>query len=193
MNTGTLHRHAAEGIGLDTAAAALPGAVGYLFSPAAFVLARVSAAGQLETHGAWDFSQVYEARLATAGAELRWLRDPADGSGRGRAAVVSESVPDLAAPWQALAPLKFSGTLETPLLLTALAAGPAGDGWLEVNAPRQGTFRIPWADEAPPRQGRLAWRWREYLGPAAGAAGDDGNVTIVAARLAGLMVAEEMS
>lgn len=192
MSTATLHRYSHNLITLHTAVQALPGAVGYLYAPRAFWVARVRATG-LEAEGLvltqQDLTPVYEARLANATAELRWLRDPADAEGRGRAALVSEAPLAPGEGWQNQT-LPYASAIDTPLLLTALAAEVA-DGWLTVNAPRQGQRRLPWDGPAPAKRTRLAWRWREYLGPAAGEAGGDGNVTVLASRLAGLIIAEE--
>lgn len=194
MSLATLNRYFHQRLALGAATRMLPGVVGYLYAPRAFWVARAEAGGLVADAGPLspqDLDAVYEARLATAAAELRWLRDPADAQGCGRAAIVSETTLTMGEGWQSQA-LTYASAIDTPLLLTARTADEAA-GWLGVNAPRQGRLRLPWAGEPPAVQSRLAWRWREYLGPAAGAAGEDGNVTVVAARLAGLMVAEEMS
>lgn len=182
----TLYRYTHAAVPLIDAAACLPGAVGYLFAPQRFWIARVEAGDLVTGKGDLALDEVYEARLATAEAELRWLRDPASGEGLGRAAMLSETPrASLPAGWTALDEAKALEAHTTPLLLTALAEGPEGEG-LAAHAPRQGRLQLPWQGEAPAAQARLAWRWREYLGLVPGEAGADGNVTVIAARLAGL-------
>ncbi|MCX8017875.1 MAG: CRISPR-associated protein Csx19 [Rhodocyclaceae bacterium] len=189
MNTLTLYRCTHPRLGVAEAAAILPGAVGYLYSPRSFWIARVTNRG-LEASGAplssEQLQQVYEVRLATDQAELRWLRDPADGMAHGRAALLSETPITLPPGWEKAESLEGLHKIDTPIILTAVTDRLDGQGWLVTNAPRHGEVHLPWQGDPPLRQSRIAWCWREYLGPAPGAAGQDGNVTVLAARLSGL-------
>lgn len=141
-----------------------------------------------------EIDQVYEARLATEAFELRWLRDPTCAAGTGSAALTSETdLPLLPLGWKQEPNLVDVTCHDTPLLLTAQPAREqtAEARWLTVDAPRHGKLALP-CEGAPATGQRLAWRWREYLGPAEGHAGEDGNQTVVAARLAGwISIGEE--
>lgn len=192
MNPLTLYRASGHGVTLFDILALAPGAVGYLLAPQSFAIARVRPGNASLEWDGFDLEpdQVYEARLATGTLELRWLRNPACPAGTGRAALLSEApLPDLPPGWRREDDLPEVTCHDTPLLLGVRIAGPQQE-WIAVDAPRHGRLGLPW-DGAPPAQGRIAWRWREYIGPAAGAAGQDGNRTVVAARLAGWMILEQ--
>lgn len=190
MSTVTLYRAGGHGLTLPDILALAPGAVGYLFAPQSFAIARVlSGSAPLEWAGFdLELDQVYEARLATETLELRWLRDPACQAGTGRAALVSETpLPDLPLGWRQEADLAGLVRHDTQLLLGVRTGERVEGGWVVVDTPRHGRLALPWDGTPPAAGGRIAWRWREYIGPAAAAAGQDGNQTVVAARLAGMI------
>lgn len=181
----TLHAYHQSGLSLQDALAALPHNAtlqGYCISPAAFNFARY--AGQLDSVEPLAIDQVYEARFFNAQVELRWLRDPA-GGGEGSAVWLAEQPLHLPQGWHA-APLPDLIPLpDSHRVLTGTLASPADRaGWQTLNAPRHGTLCIPLDVPAPGQ--RPAWRVREYLGPAPGTAGEDGNHMVVEERLIGL-------
>lgn len=160
---------------------------GFCMSPARFCFAHWQDTKQLQLgQDPPAINQIYEARFFNAELELRWLRDPA-GDGTGMAVRLSESDINLA-DWQAnvtldVEPLPDSYRLMTGTLSTEIDEKTQ---WPLMNAPRHGKVAVP--VKSSTTGGRLAYLVREYLGPAPGKAGEDGNRMVVEERIIELTI-----
>lgn len=168
--SGTLWYEHREGESLSTSLDAyethLEGGTALLYSPSACLLARVQSGRLKGAEGvALDFDAIFEARVFTKDAELRWLRTP----GGSRTVLVREEAPaatDSGASETAVDGRQpFHGTINQSYLLwgEALADAAVG-GWASLATARIGTLRVPLpADKGLPLYGRMAIRAREYL------------------------------
>jgi CRISPR-associated protein (TIGR03984 family) len=186
MTTRTLYAWSKTAVTLTDALAAIPDELtGFCASPQAFCFARLRT-GVLEC-AIDDRSQIIEARLGNKKAELRWLRDPA-GRGEGQAVLLAEIPRSMPHGWAALPPLEGLEFWDSRRLLTGtLAPESPQPGWRSMNAPRHGVVAVPVGSDQLAHK-RLKWCVREYLGPAPGSAGEDGNRIVVEERLLGLTV-----
>lgn len=168
--SGTLWYEHREGESLSTSLNAyethLEGGTALLYSPSACLLARVQSGRLRGAEGvALDLDAIFEARVFTKDAELRWLRTP----GGSRTVLVREEAP-AATDADATAPAvdgrhPFHGTIDQSYILwgEALADAAAGD-WASLATARIGTMQVPLpADKGLPPNGRMAIRAREYL------------------------------
>jgi CRISPR-associated protein (TIGR03984 family) len=118
--------------------------------------------------------QIYEARFFNGEGELRWLRDSYRATGNAAYLSESDKVP---AGWNPLP----SFTAEPVLGQYRLRGKPTNDhappGWSCLGEAAINTYAIP----LPLGEGKLAQvNYREYLGLDPGAAGQDGNVVVLA-------------
>lgn len=185
MSLQTLHSYRREACTLNEALAALPGLVlqGFAYAPARFVFLRWNGRTLDTGRADDDQDQFYEARLFEPEAvELRWLRDPDAARGVGTAVLLSETA-RACEGWRALPALDYEQRIDDAAYLgTPVAAEPASrEGWWRFDAPRHGKLELPLGNAQPGRRLRLLRR--EYVGPATGAAGQDGNREIVETRL----------
>jgi CRISPR-associated protein (TIGR03984 family) len=184
MTTLTLHAWRKTAVTLTDALAAIPDELtGFCASPQAFRFARLRG-GTLEC-AIDDTSQIIEARLGNEEAELRWLRDPA-GRGEGEVVLLAETRRSMPDGWASLPALEGLRACDSLRLLTGtLAPESPQPGWRAMNAPRHGVVAVPVGSDQLAHK-RLKWCVREYLGPAPGSAGEDGNRIVVEERLLGL-------
>jgi|GEM_PF-2455469 len=164
------------------AAAGLTSAVALLSTPAEYLV------GWIGADGAWAgpdgtsgivgrLDDAFEARVFTAGAELRWVRR---GDG-GQAVLVGEDLPGDPAPVEA-------EVIESCYLLWGEpdSRASAPDGWQALSAGRIGLLRVPVTRGAPVTRDagrrdpgtRLRLRVREYVGH-----DDYGNAHVLDERL----------
>jgi hypothetical protein len=178
----TLHAYRTEDMGLGDAMGALPGQElqGYCITPASFRFARASA-GVIDTDAPCPQDQIYEARFFNPTLELRWLRDPG-GNGAGTAVWLSEAHLNLPG-WEHSELPDLTALPNQTRLLTGSLAQPASKrpGWCNMHAPRHGQVAVP-CDQGLSGD-RIGWQVREYLGPAPGSAGEDGNHMVVEERI----------
>lgn len=164
--TRTLYTYTADGLHLNEAVTALlealagasaaaapaasPGAAGpaltaLLYSPAACRFAVYSTGFWQQHDGPANVQSVYEARVFSPQAELRWLNDPSP-EARHRAVIVSESPlggPLASAPWRRTE-CNVRDTLDQQYLLWGQGgtrACPAG--WSELATARIGVLPVP--------------------------------------------------
>jgi len=174
----TLYRYRRSGATLADclAAVAAPapnGALtGYCHSPRWTRFGTVDVQGSLifvRTPGpatADNLGQIYEARFFCEAGELRWLRDP-EGVGTGQAAWVSE-IEGAPKDFEALKPFTDLEILRDPKTDKP-----------DVRIVAQERAELPGI--APGE--RAAYVIREYIGPAPGQAGEDGNRMVVEQRI----------
>ena len=180
MSTITLYRYQRSGIALAVCLAdafARATLIGYAQTPRRLLFGRWDGATFVDAGGRpLDLAQAYEARLFCEAGELRWLREPETGAG-GRAAWISETD---AAPtgFQAIEPLLQD--------LEPLDQLGIGDG-LPNRIIAQTRARLPGIAEGQ----RGAYCIREYIGPAPGEAGRQGNHIVVEQRILGIAVWNE--
>lgn len=168
--SGTLRYEHRDGeplqAGLNTYKALLEGGTALLYSPSACLLARVQSGLLKGAEGvALDLDAIFEARVFTKDAELRWLRTP----GGSRTILVREeasAATDSGASETDVDDRQaFHGTIDQSYLLwgEALADAAVG-GWASLATARIGTLRVPLpADKGLPPYGRMAIHAREYL------------------------------
>lgn len=144
--TTTLHGAAHPGVPLPAAIAASPltGATALLTAPSSYRVARVDSAGNCATpDGPADLAPVYEARVFTPNAELRWL---GEAGGPGRAVVLTEDptlLPNDFPETNGLA-LNAVGTLDAHHLLWGETTGQDGSRtWTTLSSARIGTLTVP--------------------------------------------------
>ncbi|MGH7091671.1 MAG: type III-D CRISPR-associated protein Csx19 [Stellaceae bacterium] len=162
-------------------------AVALLYTPEQCRFARIDDAGMLvdETAQPLAADLVFEARVFSRSAELRWLRQGEhQGVPVGRAALIGEHQN---APPAAMSPVhppwpEIIGTLGQRYLLWGMISGnTASPGWSTLFSRRIGQYAVPVAGG---RDGsRVALLAREYLGERA-----HGNVVVVGERLVRLEV-----
>lgn len=144
MNPVTLYFAAADDVTLPWALrhAAPPGGVALLTSPRRYHVALLDEArGAASRNGRVHLDDVFEARVFSPAAELRWLHT---GDGQGRAVVLTEdaaALPDEMS--ERPAPINAAGTHAGGYLLWGRVAGTAGDGWTTFATERIGTLDIP--------------------------------------------------
>lgn len=186
-----LHVTTREDIGL---AEALEGIgrplVGYCISPAAFQFAQWQSSGLFcgpgqPLNGDQLAHQIYEARFFGADGELRWQRGTSRDQKGSRAAWVGEA--ELTAVgWHQADPLHdLTPLADGHRLLTGTLGERLDTGWWRMHAPRHGEVTVPIGEAQP--GWRPAYLVREYLGNAAGAAGEDGNRIVVEERMVGII------
>ena len=190
----TLHSRALGNIRLEAAiqdceavfAASEVPAVALLYTPEKCLFARLVGVELLgPDNQPIPLNSVYEARVFSPQAELRWLNGP---DGKHRAAILSESE----------IPIDDGRRLESIVtvddieddnqyLLWGKSTGPAPGrpGWSLLNTPRIGDLMIPLADVKPGR--RVILKAREYLA----AEEEHGNVSVVEERLMKLEVVND--
>lgn len=182
-------------------AVSLPGALALLSEPTAFHLATVDQDGAVTTLDAQGRSprvtktpprDVFEARIFTPDAELRWFATP-NGHSPGRAALLTEE-PSLLprGPFtEDSAPLTAVETLPARYLLwgqPVVPDDPAPPGWATLFTARIGALRVPLPPGMPRPTGqqRLRLAAREYVC----AEPPHGNASVAEERLLGLESAE---
>lgn len=186
--TVTLYGQAADDMTLSEAitrcadALAADGAqvVGLLYAPERCTLARLGGRRFIgPDNSPVDAGAVYEARVFSPAAELRWLNAA---RGRGRAVLLSES-PQPRALEKDLAPVHARECLEESYLLWGEGDGSAmGAGWSRLSTARIGTLVVP-VDGVGGGQ-RVRLRTREYIA----VVDEHGNVAVVDERLLQLEV-----
>ena len=197
----TLYCRAAPEITLAQAlrAVPLPGALALLSAPTVFRMATLDQDGAVVTLPTGSRSvtvaeapprDVFEARVFTPHAELRWFAT-ANGHGPGRAALLTEEqdlLPD--GPFsEETAPLAAIEPLPARYLLWGrpVADDRAPPGWTTLHTARIGTLRVP-LPPGTPRPGagqRLRLTGREYVR----AQPPHGNACVAEERLTGLETA----
>lgn len=168
--SGTLRYDHGEGEPLLTSLAAhrehLEGGTALLYAPSACLLARCQGGLLLGADGtALDLETVFEARVFTRDAEMRWLRVP----GGSRTILVREEAP--AEPGGGSKDTdsgkgaSFNATIDQSYILWGEAILDAAAGsWARLGTARIGTLPAPLpANQILSRNGRMAIRAREYL------------------------------
>jgi CRISPR-associated protein (TIGR03984 family) len=138
-----LYGRAADGISLaDAIQAAAPGhAAALLSSPTRYQVADVRDSACYGPAGLCSLDDVFEARVFSPEAELRWLHSD---SGRGRAVVLAEREDALLPGFgQPLSPLAAVEVLPQRYLLWGQPIPPAQDGWARLYAARIGVLDVP--------------------------------------------------
>ncbi len=161
-------------------------ATAILYSPqwcklAAFVSGELTASDDRRI----DTSPVFEARLFTPLAELRWLNDPSPEQAH-RAVILSENdcSETLGHSWRT-STQECVDALEQSYLLWGEGTGrPLPNGWSELATPRIGALSVPLAGVA--RQQHALLKGVEYLTEV-----EHGNVIVFDERLTGLEVARD--
>jgi CRISPR-associated protein (TIGR03984 family) len=168
-----LHCRAADSISLRDALAHAPtaGAVALLSTPQAFVIATVrenSRCTTVDTDAPLD--DVFEARVFTPDAELRWTATFTGTAGAtGRAALLTENPALLpAGPFgEEVAVIEAVDTIGARYLLWGrpVPDDPAPDGWITLHTPRIGVLRVPApaSGTRPSPQERVQLAAREYV------------------------------
>jgi CRISPR-associated protein (TIGR03984 family) len=192
MGKANLYTYRAEGLSLDTAAASLARALGtadggakqgvaltaLLYSPQQCMFAVYSGEVWQGPNGPLDVAGVFEARVFSHSAELRWLKDPVDEAGH-RCAIVSErelGTLDHGQGWQASTQEVMRGP-ELRYLLWGEGTGKyASQGWSRLGTARVGVLHVPLAAVA--EGARAALVAQEYLGER-----EHGNVVVIDERL----------
>jgi CRISPR-associated protein (TIGR03984 family) len=201
--TTTFYRYAAEGLALADAVAALaealrlqltaqsgaasasastgPALTALLYSPAACRFAVYSGGAWHQHDGPANVQGVYEARVFSPLAELRWLNDPSPQQ-RHRAVVVCEQALSgalAAAPWNRTDEL-VCGTIDQGYLLWGSgSSATTAAGWSELATARIGALKIPLAGIQ--RGQRVRLKTVEYLTQR-----EHGNVVVLDERLVAL-------
>ncbi|MEU1882053.1 CRISPR-associated protein Csx19 [Streptosporangium sp. NPDC020072] len=176
-----LHAAAVTGLTLPRAleASGLDGGCALLTTPSAYRVASVTGGTCRTPEGVVDLSAVYEARVFTGEAELRWTGESAVLLAEDRASfppAFDEEVEDL----EALT------TLDNHYLLWGVVDDSAspGPGWVALSSSRVGRLTVPMATAVPRSEGhhrRVRLLTREYV-----VVGDDhGNVHVAEERLIG--------
>ncbi len=161
-------------------------ATAILYSPqwcklAAFMSGQLTAADGQRI----DTSSVFEMRLFTPHAEMRWLNDPSPEQFH-RAVILSENDCSglLGQSWRATTQDCVESLEQTYLLWGEGTGRPMADGWSELATPRIGALLVPLAGVAPHQ--RVLLRSVEYLTEA-----EHGNVIVFEERLSGLEVVHD--
>jgi CRISPR-associated protein (TIGR03984 family) len=150
---------------------------GLLYSPGECVLARLVDGKLRGPSGEVALDAVFEARLFSERAELRWI---SDGGGAGPAALLSDDlVPDdVRKALSVDASIKCDAEpISQTYLLWGTAAGGGRADWSALYEARIGTMHVPCAVA---EGGRLCLKAVEYL-----MEDDHGNVSVAAERLTG--------
>lgn len=152
----TLYGAAATGVSLRAALEAAPveGGCALLTAPSAYHVARVEGSDCRTLSGPVDLSTVYEARIFTEDAELRWVE-------AGYAVLLTEDarlLPERFA--DPVEPLRSVDTGCARYLVWGEAGAPA-PGWARFASSRVGALSVPMA--APPAAGRVRLVAREYM------------------------------
>jgi CRISPR-associated protein (TIGR03984 family) len=160
MNPVTLYSAAADGVTLPWTLrhAAPPGGIALLISPRRYHVALLNDTREITPrNGEIHLDDVFEARIFSPIAELRWLHT---GDGKGRAALLTEdamALPDEMS--ERPAPINAADTNAGGYLLWGRVAGTAHDGWTTFATERIGTLDIPAAVPA----GHAHVATREYI------------------------------
>jgi CRISPR-associated protein (TIGR03984 family) len=160
-------------------------AVGLLYSPRTCDFATMSA-GQLKGNDGRpvDLSAVYEARVFSKEAELRWLNDPTHEK-RHRAVILTEQEGPAPDGWQRSELKSVIAMLPQTYLLWGEgteAKPPLANGWSLLATPRIGGLAVPVGGVRNNRQ-RVLLHTTEYL-----MEGEYGNVVVADERLCRLEV-----
>lgn len=187
----------AEAVELVAAAGLLTGsAVGMVWSATRFTFVAVDGGTLIGPTGPEPLASVFEARLFSPAAEVRWLHRAA---GRGRAVVLAEQAEGmmnplggLSAPWAQLEARSVRATVGNHYLLWGEALGPTTGAigvrpWSTLGTNRIGSLDVP--VEAP-EGARVVIAAREYVGALPAGAGEvdvGGNAVVVDERLVALL------
>lgn len=170
--TGLTLPRALEASGLD-------GGCALLTTPSAYRIASVTGGACRTPEGVVDLSAVYEARVFTGEAELRWTGD--------RAVLLTEDrAPFPPAFDEPVEDLEALTTLDNHYLLWGAVDDSAapGPGWVALSSTRVGRLTVPMPTTVPRVEGhhrRVRLLTREYV-----VVGDDhGNVHVAEERLIG--------
>lgn len=160
-------------------------AIGLLYSPRSCGFA-MSVGGQLKGSDGRpvDLSSVYEARVFSKEAELRWLNDPTHEK-RHRAVILTEQDRLASEGWDRSELKSVITTLPQTYLLWGegtQAKPPLADGWSLLGTPRIGGLAVPIGGARNNRQ-RVLLHTLEYL-----TEGEYGNVVVADERLCRLEV-----
>ena len=156
------------------AAAGLIGGTALLATPSRYHVALVTADGCITPHGPIDdLRDVFEARVFTPDAELRWLHEADQ---KGRAVFLTEDENLLPADFDPVPALAAIETLPTQYLLWGEPASASGQ-WTTLSAGRIGPRDVPIRATG----GRVRLAAREYV-----AVDEHGNAYIAEERLIGL-------
>lgn len=196
MTTVTLYHARCQGIPLEQALTQIATVTdqeltGLLYSPSCCEFARRRDGQAGNASGPADLSQVFEARWFNDTLELRWLRD-AQSPGTGTAVCLSEDAIELD-DWEVNADTDLE-PLPGQYLLSGWGSEAPNlpEGWSRLSNASVGKHLIPLADVGAHRNALLLYR--EYLGPAPGAAGSEhGNWSVREERLIKLAIAEDQS
>lgn len=155
-----------------------------LYKPNACILGVVDRDCQVtDSSGNVSLDQVFEARVFSAAAELRWLKDPG-GAGEGRAVLVSGDPLTVLDGWQSSA-TDLVGAIEQTYLLWGKWEEAAGlpEGWSRLSTAQVGRLDVPVGNVNA--EERVVLKAVEYL-----ATTKHGNVIVVDERLTGMEVAQ---
>lgn len=201
MNGTILYRYSARGLALDEAAAAfaksLAAASGQgtvavtalLYAPASCGFAVYDGGRWKNAEGPMDASRVFEARLFSQSAELRWLNDPSIEAAHA-AVIVSErqlpllhqaedSLAEARGRWQEHNLPVMRGPQQRYLLWGEGLGRYMGNGWSALAAARIGKLHVPLPGVGA--QGRVQLVAQEYLQER-----EHGNMVVAEERLLGL-------
>jgi CRISPR-associated protein (TIGR03984 family) len=191
MSQTTLFVHHRERVSLTEALSAFvqlggKGAVALLYSPRSCELTAL-ASGELRSSEGRpvDLSAVFEARVFSKDAELRWLNDPGHAR-RHRAVILAEQdcSASLGDSWSKKS-IDIIDTLDQTYLLWGEGTGKAmPPGWSQLGAARIGALLIPLAGVG--KKQRVLLETREYFEEEQ----EHGNVLVRDERLCGLKLEE---
>ncbi|MEU7002657.1 CRISPR-associated protein Csx19 [Nonomuraea sp. NPDC046570] len=152
----TLYAAATTGVTLPEAleAAGLDGGCALLTTPSAYRVAKVEGGGCVTACGPADLSVVYEARVFTSEAELRWVES-------GYAVLLTEDERLLLGSFgERVDPLPAIATMDARYLVWG-AVTASGSGWTTLASSHVGTLAVPLVTAEEKDHVRLAAR--EYV------------------------------
>ncbi|GLW98926.1 CRISPR-associated protein Csx19 [Microtetraspora sp. NBRC 16547] len=170
----TLYGAAATGVTLPEAlqATGLNGGCALLTTPSAYRVARVEDGDCVSASGPVDLSAVYEARVFTSEAELRWVEP-------GYAVLLTEDERLLPESFgERVEPLAALATTDTRYLVWG-AVTANGSGWATLVSSRVGSLAVPSASAGEGERVRLAAREYVVADP------EHGNAYVAEERLIG--------
>jgi CRISPR-associated protein (TIGR03984 family) len=167
--------------------------IGMMSTPATFFFA-CKEDGKTELGEDIPWKYVYEARIFSPTAEIRWLKTPSSLNDSGQAVRISET--EIISEWTSLPPIKDlhimdfriqsekNGRIDLRYFLIGqkvdLANKLPSVRWSWIGSVRSRPIAIP---VTLSENDRVAIRKREYIGPVQGQAREDGNLTILEERL----------